>query len=266
MMDTRSIPAEDYGRDFYLNPLLEGFDEYCRGSLSTVKSKQLEMLRIEPGSRVLDVGFGRGELLLHCAKRGAHVAGVDYSEAAFDIAKETLGEFRNADLRVADCKALPFADHSFDRVVSGDLIEHVSFDDGIQALREMYRVTAPGGFLLVHTTPNTFFTRLIYPCARPILHYANPHAVQAIDAHLEVMRHFHVYEYNLFTLRRAASSAGLRDVKVWIDPDVMRAGEHRHTRPFARHPLARIAAAAGKLTLGRILFGNDIYLLSTKQV
>ena len=261
---TRRIPAEAYGREFFLNPLLEGFEEYCRGTLSTVKSRQLEMLQVRPGTRVLEVGFGRGELLLHCAKKGACVAGVDYAEAALAIAKDTLRDFPQADLHLGDCKTLPFADNSFDRVVSGDVIEHLSFDDGVQALREMHRVTAPDGVILVHTTPNTLFTRLVYPWAKVILRLVNPGAVEAIGHHLEVMRHFHVYEYNLFTLRRVSSIAGLNGIEVWIDPDVIRSGKHRHTRPFARNPLVRVAASLGRSRLGRFFLGNDLYLRSVK--
>jgi len=263
--DQRRIPAEEYGRDFFLNPLLEGYEDYCRGTLSTVKSRQLDMLELRPRIRVLEVGFGRGELLLHCAKQGARVAGVDYAEAALAIARETLREFPQADLRLADCTVLPFADQSFDRVVSGDVIEHLSFDDGVKALREMHRVTAPGGKILVHTTPNTFFTRLVYPCAKHVLRRINAEAVKAIERHLQVMHRYHVFEYNVFTLGRAASAAGLDDCHVWIDPDVMRSGKHWHTQPFARNPLVRLAAAAGKARLGRMLFGNDLYLRSVKR-
>ena len=260
----RRIPAEAYGREFFLSPFLEGFREFELGSLSVVKAKQLEMLNLSGDVALLEVGFGRGELLLHCARGGVAVTGVDYAPDALEIARATLRDFPGADLRLADCRCLPFADDSFDRTFSGDVIEHLCFEDAVVTLKEMYRVTKPGGFVLVHTTPNTLFTRGVYPWCRLLLRFINRDAVRDIEAHLKMMRQLHIDEYNLFSLRRVAAEAGLHRARVWIDEDLLRSARHRHTRVFAGNRLVRLVGSLGNLYPIRLLFGNDLYLKCVK--
>lgn len=261
---SRSIPASAYGRDFFLSPFLEGYAEYREGGLSLVKRRQLEMLDLRPGVSVCEIGYGRGELLLHCARRGASVTGVDYSAAAHEIARETLREHARADLRIGDARELPLPSDAFDRVVSGDLIEHMSFEDATRALSEMHRVAKPGGVVLVHTTPNTWFTRGVYPCLRPWLRRMNPEALALVEQHLEIMRRYHVDEYNLWSLRRVARAASLGRAEVWIDADLTRSFNHWHTRAFAHNPLVRFAASLGRFAPLRSLLGNDLYLRCVK--
>ncbi len=260
----RRLPPETYGRDFFLSDSLEGYREYQEGTLSSLRTIHLEMLKVHSGVSVLEVGHGRGELLLHCALSGATIAGVDYSPEAHAIARETLAEFPDADLRLADCKSLPFDSGSFDRVFSGDVIEHLCFDDAVEMLKEMYRVTKPGGFMLAHTTPNTIFTKFVYPWAKHILRRIDQDGIAGLDQQLEVMKRLHVDEYNLFTLRRACINAGLSQSMVWIDKDLMRRGTHRLIRRFAENGFARFVASLGKYPIVRFFLGNDLYLRCDK--
>lgn len=254
------IPAEEYNLDFYLSAHLEGFQEFKSGDLSYVKQKQVEMLRITEGVRLLEVGYGRGELLLHSARRGAVVHGVDYSPDAVIVARDTLRDFPNADVRTADSRKLPYDSDSFDRVFSGDVIEHMSFPDAVDSLSEMYRVTRPGGFLLVKTTPNTLFVRCVYPWAKLIFRAIDRDSVALMDEQLQIMRQLHVDEYNLFSLKKAARMAGMPHAKVWIDPDVTRSHNHRYSDRFRHNPLIRFAAWIGGLAPFRLFLGNDLYL------
>lgn len=259
----RSIPAESYDRCFFLGHFLEGFEEYCEGELSFVKRNQLRMLELQPGVSLLEIGFGRGELLLHSARAGARVTGIDYSPEALSIARETLAD-HTADLRIADCRQLPFPDDSFERVFSGDVIEHLSFGDAVKMLQESWRVLRPGGLLLVHTTPNVVFTRLVYPAVRPFLWFFDQQTVQAVDQHLKAMRRLHVDEYSLWTLRFVARLAGLPQPKIWITADLLRSGQHRHTRTLAQNGFFRAVSRLGRWAPVRFLLGNDLYLQCRK--
>ena len=260
----RRLSPETYSREFFLSEHLEGYREYQEGMLSSVKARQLEMLEVSVGISVLEVGYGRGELLLHCALNGATVAGVDYSGEAYAIARETLGKFPDADLRLADCKKLPFDSDAFDRVFSADVIEHLCFEDAVEMLTEMYRVTKPGGFMLVHTTPNTVFTKYVYPWAKHILRRIDQNSVDGIEEQLQVMKRVHVDEYNLLSFRRSAAAAGLPKASVWIDKDLMRSGKHRHMRRFAENHFTRFIGSLGKYAAVRFLLGNDLYLRCVK--
>ncbi len=99
------------------------------------------------GVSVLDVGCGSGWFSREAHRRGARVT-------SLDIALRLLHETRRkvvTDRVNADACALPFADASFDLVISSECIEHTL--DPRRALAEIHRVTRPGGRLLV-TVPN----------------------------------------------------------------------------------------------------------------
>lgn len=249
-----------YDKAYLLSPYLEGYEEFTKGRLSVVKAKQLKMLALKKGITLLEVGFGRGELLYHCAKKGSKVTGIDFSPEALEIARHTLREFANIDIRLARCTDLPFDDNSFHRVFAGDVIEHVPYEQAIIMLRELYRVLKPGGFMLIHTTPNTVFIKLIYPFARYLLNIIDKHAVQLIDEHRANSKRVHIHEYNLFSLKTIGRRAGLEDFEVWIDEDILRSRVHRHTRQFGKNLLIKFIGSCGKYLLVRFLLGNDLYL------
>ena len=106
------------------------------------------------GLRVLEVACGRGGFVRQLANAGAHVIGCDFSSAALRTASTKLRateERPEATLIQGDAQNLPFADNSFDLVVSCETIEHLP--DVESAVRGMHRVTRPGGKLFL-TTPN----------------------------------------------------------------------------------------------------------------
>lgn len=265
MKTNNQIPPEVYNKAYLLSDCLEGYQEYLTNKLSAVKKKQIEMLHLEKGTTLLEVGYGRGELLYHCAKKGAEVTGIDYSKDAFEIASKLFTEFHNTDIRIADCRKLPFNDNTFQRVFSGDVIEHLCYEDATIMLKEMHRVLQPGGIMLVHTTPNTVFTRWVYPLIKPILLMIHKESVHAINDHLNIMKKVHIGEHNIWSLNRIAKAAKLNDYKIWIDSDIMRSNQHRHTKQLSNNFLIKLTGALGKYDVVKFFMGNDIYLKSYKS-
>lgn len=130
------------------------------------------------GSRVLDAGCGSGALLADLAATGAAVSGIEPDTGACARAQAR----RVGEVRAAALASLPFEDGAFDLITCLDVLEHV--DDDLAALRELRRVTARDGRLLV-TVPN-----------HPWLW--SGHDVAA----------GHVRRYNLRRLQRAARDTG----------------------------------------------------------
>ncbi|WP_454048600.1 class I SAM-dependent methyltransferase [Cellulomonas sp. Marseille-Q8402] len=97
-----------------------------------------------PGTRVLDVGCGSGELLALLAGVGARVAGADAAAGMVALARRAAP---SADVRVAAAEALPWADGAFDLVTAVNVL-HVA-DEPEVALAEAVRVVAPGGLVAV---------------------------------------------------------------------------------------------------------------------
>jgi SAM-dependent methyltransferase len=100
-------------------------------------------LPIGGDARILDAGCGSGRNMVALARRGA-VTGIELAEQSLAAARaRDLGPVVPGSLD----EPLPFADGAFDLAVVLDVLEHVA-DDGA-ALRELARVLAPGGRLLV---------------------------------------------------------------------------------------------------------------------
>ena len=97
----------------------------------------------DPRRRVLDAGCGSGANLAALARYGRAV-GADVSEDALALARR-----RQAAAVGASVLSLPFGDTAFGLVTSFDVLYHRCVPDDAEAVRELARVLAPGGFLLV---------------------------------------------------------------------------------------------------------------------
>ena len=114
--------------------------------------------RLSEGMSVLDCGCGPGPLTLGFAEIVAPgwVVGIDIEPSMIDQANALAADsdMENLEFQVADIYDLPFEDGEFDVVFSSAVTEHLS--DPIRALREILRVTKPGGIGAVIRTDWSF--------------------------------------------------------------------------------------------------------------
>lgn len=113
---------------------------------------RFDRLGLQAGDRVLDVGAGFGRHVFECGRRGADVVALDYAHDEVVETRATLeamieaGEIdgdRITGVLRGDATKLPFADASFDKVITSEVLEHVQ--DDVAAISEMIRVLKPGG-------------------------------------------------------------------------------------------------------------------------
>ncbi|OFW56856.1 MAG: hypothetical protein A2W01_02060 [Candidatus Solincola sediminis] len=121
-----------------------------------------ELIGPSPDSRILEVGCGGGGFLAFLEDKGHRPVGVDLLPEAVEAAQELAPR---SEVSSADAYDLPFADESFDCLVSQHLVEHL--EDMPRALSEWRRVLKPGGTMAI-CTPNS-----LYPC--PSLFYDSSH-------------------------------------------------------------------------------------------
>ena len=113
------------------------------------------------GAAVLDVGAGSGVLLVELAARRPDMSltGVDLSADMVAAATRNLAPYgERARARVGDVAALPFADRSFDLIVSSWSLHH--WDHPEAAAPELARILRPGGRVYIYDFPVAPFDRL----------------------------------------------------------------------------------------------------------
>lgn len=128
------------------------FSRYMEGSAREF----YERLTIAPGSQLLDVACGSGQLALMAAKDGIKVTGVDIAANLVERARvRAQAEELNARFEEADAEALPFDDASFDIVAS--LIGAMFAPRPDLVAKELLRVCVPGGTIaMANWTPQGF--------------------------------------------------------------------------------------------------------------
>jgi SAM-dependent methyltransferase len=122
----------------------EGWAELWGGYAEPAWQAILDACGAGPGTRLLDVGCGSGDLLAYAAARGLTVAGIDPAPGMVDYARARLPA---ADIRAGSAEHLPWPDGHFGLAVSINALQFA--DDTLEALAEMVRVTTPGGHLAV---------------------------------------------------------------------------------------------------------------------
>jgi ubiquinone/menaquinone biosynthesis C-methylase UbiE len=126
-----------------------------------VWNEVLDDLRLHGDERVLDMGCGRGAVLTAVAKRltTGRVTGVDLWSTTDQSGNSPDVTLRNASLEgvrdrveieTGDMRSMPFADQSFDLVVSSLAIHNIRSNPArIDAVREAWRVLKPGGRIAI---------------------------------------------------------------------------------------------------------------------
>lgn len=123
----------------FLNNIISFFTHY------SIKKKSLDLLKLKPNSKILDLCCGSGDLGEILLKKypNSKITGVDFSQKMLDIAKK-----RNKKIEYfkMDAQNLDFQDNSFDCVVMGFGLRNI--EDKELCLKEIYRILKPGGVFL----------------------------------------------------------------------------------------------------------------------
>jgi SAM-dependent methyltransferase len=150
---------------------------------------QIATEKISKNSFVMEVGSGEGYGTSMLSKNFLKITGLDVDKNEIDHAQKKYGS-ENCVFKLYDGHRIPFDDHTFDAVVSFQVIEHIQDDENF--ISEIYRVLKSDGVFIV-TTPNK--TLRLKPGQKP-------------------WNKFHVREYYPGELEVVLKSK-FSDVKVW---------------------------------------------------
>lgn len=131
--------AKQFGKDYWDGDRKVGYGGMrYDGRWRVVADAMVKHYGLKAGDKILDVGCGKGFLLYDFTQAvpGVEVRGLDISSYAIENAKEEVRPF----LQVGHANSLPFADKSFDLVISITTLHNLYCYDLDSALREMERV------------------------------------------------------------------------------------------------------------------------------
>jgi len=179
---------EEYGR------LAPSYDVKWSSYVEATTRETLARLILRPGERLLDVGCGTGALLHPLSQRypEARLTGVDPVPEMLEVARRRLP--LEVDLHGGWAEQLPFGGAQFDVVVSCNAFHY--FREPAAAVREMTRVLAPGGRLVITDWCDDYL------------------ACRLCDLYLRLFNRAHVKIYSRQDCLRLLREAGLRSVDV----------------------------------------------------
>lgn len=207
------------------------------------RERAADIAHVGPGSRVLDVATGTGDLAIELARRvapGGEVVGSDFSEVMLARARTKVVSSDGSELRPhfewGDALELPYEDDAFDAATVG--FGARNFSDLARGLAEMTRVVGPGGRVVVLeiTTPVkpplSIFYRLWFDRLVPVLGRVAHLATRALvalrgsrqpDAGVSSIGDAYTYLPNSVkrfpspvALAQELERAGLREIRYWL--------------------------------------------------
>lgn len=165
----RRVDPKVYTKNYYLSDCT-GYQEFKKSFGKDLEPRFRELIKffdIKRGIRVLDIGCGRGEMVIFAAKNNAEAVGIDYSENAIYLANfaknEQSEETKNRiSFKVMEAKKLSFSDSTFDMVILTDVVEHLYPEELEMVFKQIKRVLKNRGLVIIHTAPNKLFNDIFY--------------------------------------------------------------------------------------------------------
>ena len=262
-----------YSKECFLST--EGIDYFKKGLLSPKFEQAINMAKLKAGMKILDVGAGRGDIVLACAKKNIYSYGIDYAHDAVEIAKATkkslpdhLEYFFSAHRASAD--ALPFCEKTFDKIFFLDIAEHLTPHDLLLCLRECWRTLKDEGELIIHTSPNRWYNDFSYPLwEQPINRILNRLFKQNLltrEIRNETDLNVHVNEQTIFSLKNYLKKSGFQS-KVWLGNEYTRPAKKNSMKEqileFARQVVCHFYPFSLVSPLN-LLFSNNIWAIAKK--
>lgn len=180
----------------------------------------INLLNLNKSDSLLDIGCGRGELVIYHSLNGGNSTGVDFSDEAIKLAREKAQELGTVCTFIISSFENIDEEVKFDRIVSIDFIEHISVEEGKVFFQKCFNLLNSNGKLIIYTFPNTIRRKYGYKLIRAFsILKRKPLPAKEPDTISDHYKQYHLNEQNYFSLKNSALKAGFNKVKVqYFDP------------------------------------------------
>ncbi|HEY9204688.1 MAG TPA: class I SAM-dependent methyltransferase [Candidatus Methanoperedens sp.] len=264
--NNRPVPPKEYDTKYFLTDC-GGYTNFIEShglKIDERISKSLRLADIGQGMNVLDIGSGRGEIVLHCALKKAFAVGIDYSPDAIKLASDLRKRYKAGDkmsfLR-GNATKLPLKNNTFDRIFLMDLVEHLHENELDALFQNLNDLLKEDGFLIVHTAPNKLYYDHGYKIIRTILYLLKGTNIDK-DIRSSYEKNMHVNEQTPKSLKKLLTRNGFHtEIRLY---------DSSHSRNILEknllhHPLSTAISSLIDIPFISQIFCRDIYAVAWKR-
>jgi ubiquinone/menaquinone biosynthesis C-methylase UbiE len=254
-----------YNTKYLISQRCEGYFEDLEGKLSPIKEIEVRLLDISKKDIFLDVGCGRGEVLDFLSFKSKCVYGVDYSADAVRLTKNRLSaKFKNNVIK-SDARYINLKDGTVTRILMGDIVEHMTFDEAVEMVNEAYRLLKPKGKLIIHTSPNKYFSKYLHKYIYYFLAVTGyKNVANKFKTNIDATRIYHVFEFTPNDLKLLMKKSRFKNYNIWINPDALRISSRNYLTPLKNNLFFRFISKLVNKTFLLNILGNDLFVSAIK--
>ncbi|SLM33150.1 hypothetical protein MTBBW1_900017 [Desulfamplus magnetovallimortis] len=235
--------------------------------------ESIKIAKLKHGMKALDVGCGRGEVVLYCARNGIQAVGVDYSSDVIKIAEAAKSKHSSAQQALMKFLCGDIEDineqSEYDRIFLLDFVEHLNDIDLHNVLRKCRKLLKPSGYLVIHTLPNRWLYDITYG---KLLRLLMPYLPE--NPRTEKEKKIHINEMSIVHLHKTLDKAGFYS-KIWLSDLILKQAQWHLKEPlndsrgklynWLNKPLISLLYKISLLTPLKLLISNDIFAIASKN-
>ena len=273
--EIQGVDSQLYNKEYFKS--IDGAQYFSEDRTAPKFIYAIKISGLSQGDSALDIGCGRGDLMMALAERGADVTGIDYSKDALEIAQKAIDkrpvEKKNK-LKVLHSNAtgLNFSDQTFDYIFMTDIVEHLYPSELQRCFKECKRVLKPKGKLVIHTAPNRWYNDFGYPLwEQPVNKILNRLFRQKLltrPIRTEIDRKVHINEQTIVSLKQYMQKAGFNS-KIWLGSEYVVPVKKQSPSIQLLEIFRQVLCHAYPLSLLpplSFIFCNDIWAIAKKNI
>ena len=270
---TQGVDSKLYDKEYFDS--IDGAHYFAEGKTAPKFLYAARISGLIEGDNALDIGCGRGDLMMALARQGADVTGIDYSEKALEIAQQAIDQ-QPADLKHklkvshSNATALNFPNQTFDYVFMTDIVEHLYPSELQKCFEECHRVLKPEGKLIVHTAPNRWYNDFGYPLweqpVNKVLNWLFNQKLLTRPIRTELDFNVHINEQTVPSLKKYLMKTGFNS-KIWLGSEYVQPAKKDSAVMQLLEIFRQVLCHAYPLSLLpplKFIFCNDIWAISKK--